>query len=437
MRATNSRASSGSRSTVASAENSLPTTAARLITARSPGPRRSRRADNSAAIVGGIASSASWPTSFCEHGDELLDEQRVPLGGLEHSAFVAGARPRARLRDQRLAVRVRKALEQEGARVRASRGPSQAAPRAARAGRCRRGGSGTPRTRSARYSTRSRKVGSAQWTSSKKRTRGRSRASASNRLRVAQKISSRSPTSATPIASEAVGERRASVPSARIAARPPAGELADHLAQRPEGDPLAVGNAAADENGACSAASAASSCASLDFPIPAVPRIVSRCSVRSPGAARTPAGAGRARALRPTSGAFNDPTAGRSRARSRSRQAGPALGLDRLDRRASANEPLGVLAEEDLPGGGGVLELGRRGHGVADDRHRAGPANRWPGPRRSRSRRGRRESISSRAGRVADLERRGTARNASSSWTRGTPNTAITALPRLLAIVPP
>ena len=55
----NARAFSGSRSTVASAENSLPTIAAREITARSPGPSRSRRADSSASIVGGIERARS------------------------------------------------------------------------------------------------------------------------------------------------------------------------------------------------------------------------------------------------------------------------------------------------------------------------------------------------------------------------------------------
>ena len=63
-RATNARASSGRRSTAAWAENSLPTTAARVITARSPGPRRSRRADSSAAIVGGIGELGLVATSL-------------------------------------------------------------------------------------------------------------------------------------------------------------------------------------------------------------------------------------------------------------------------------------------------------------------------------------------------------------------------------------
>ena len=34
---------------------------------------------------------------FGEHGDELLDEEGVSLGGLEHSGLVSGARSRARL----------------------------------------------------------------------------------------------------------------------------------------------------------------------------------------------------------------------------------------------------------------------------------------------------------------------------------------------------
>ena len=98
------------------------------------------------------------------------------------------------------------------------------------------------RTRSARYSTRSRKVCSAQCTSSKKTTSGRSRARTSKRLRVAQKISSRSP----------AVRRRRSPPEARRQAAAPrvhweelssrAGgrELVDYFAQRPERDALAV-----------------------------------------------------------------------------------------------------------------------------------------------------------------------------------------------------
>jgi hypothetical protein len=47
------------------------------------------------------------------------------------------------------------------------------------------------------------------------------------------------------------------------------------------------------------------------------------------------------------------------------------------------------------------------------------------------------ESIAPRVGASRISSAAHTARNASSSWTRGTPKTALTALPRLLAIVPP
>ena len=65
---------------------------------------------------------------------------------------------------------------------------SRGGPRAARRGRRRPRGS-TPRPDSTRCSTRSRKVGSAQWTSSKTRTSGCSAASASQSCRKSQAIS--------------------------------------------------------------------------------------------------------------------------------------------------------------------------------------------------------------------------------------------------------
>ena len=50
---------------------------------------------------------------------------------------------------------------------------------------------------------------------------------------------------------------------------------------------------------------------------------------------------------------------------------GTRLGSHRIDRRRPANQPRGLLAEQDLAVGGGVLELAGGRHGVADDRQPA------------------------------------------------------------------
>ena len=174
-------------------------------------PRRQQRRDRRGDRELGLEA-----TPFCEHGDELLDEKRVPIGGLSTRTIAAGARPRARL-----AI----SASQSGSGRRSSTRelafdfprpqPGRSSRSSGRAMQTTR--IGAPCTRSARYSTKSRNVVSAQCRSSKKTTRGRSRASASNRLRVAQKISSRSlDASAAPIASWRLSASgRASCPSAR------------------------------------------------------------------------------------------------------------------------------------------------------------------------------------------------------------------------------
>ena len=190
---------------------------------------------------------------------------------------------------------------------------------------------------------------------------------------------------------------------------------------------------------ASSAASEASSCASLDFPIPAVPRIVSRCSVRS-----------------------------RSRAFERLPELGE-LGLAADERRLQRSDRRPFAREVAKPPGGARLGLDPARPWRVRERAARSP-RRGGSPRRRRRPRARRprssvrrrptpapapeplartspvaiptrvaepESIASRVGASRISSAADAARNASSSWTRGTPKTAITALPRLLAIVPP
>ena len=111
----------------------------------------------------------------------------------------------------------------------------------------------------ARYSIRSRKVGSAQCTSSNRRTSGRSAAAASISLRTAQKVSAgsaggvRQPKRAGDALHDRVGvvvvgrqQPRDPLPSSsELSPLSVLRERLDDLAQRPEREPLAVGQAAA------------------------------------------------------------------------------------------------------------------------------------------------------------------------------------------------
>ena len=98
---------------------------------------------------------------------------------------------------------------------------------------------GASRLRSATCSTRSRNVGSPQCRSSKTTTSGRSAARASSSLRKAQAISSGEP--------EAVSSPRIDASGPVVVAG--RHELLDDLRHRPVADPLAVGEAAAADDG--------------------------------------------------------------------------------------------------------------------------------------------------------------------------------------------
>ena len=119
---------------------------------------------------------------------------------------------------------------------------------------------GASRLEVARYSMRSRNVDSAQWTSSKTSTTGRSAASPSISRRTAQKISTgEEAASARPSALHALQDRHGLLRApdqggellrhllGRVLLGDPGGRLED-LADRPERDALAVGQAAALED---------------------------------------------------------------------------------------------------------------------------------------------------------------------------------------------
>ena len=97
---------------------------------------------------------------------------------------------------------------------------------------------GAPEERSATCSIRSRKVSSPHWMSSKTTTSGRSAAACSSVLRNAQAISS------ADVAACALAEQRADRHRGGLV-RGQHVELLQHLDDRPVGDPLAVGKAAA------------------------------------------------------------------------------------------------------------------------------------------------------------------------------------------------
>src|SRR5581483_6455388 len=139
--------------------------------------------------------------------------------------------------------------------------PPQAGRRSSRSGRARQTSrTGPSRMPSARCSTRSRKVGSAQFTSSKTTTSGFVRESDSSSRRIPQKPSSAAtgsssrPTSAAArraargaASSPASASSMRASPTRRVAVDD-AGGLLDDLQRRPEGDPLAVGQAGAGDD---------------------------------------------------------------------------------------------------------------------------------------------------------------------------------------------
>ena len=130
--------------------NSRPSTEPRWTTARSSGSSRSMRAARSAWIVGGTVSAVRV---VGEVREELLDEERVALGGGD-DALAELRRELVRERvDELVRVVVVERLEHDERRVRRAAPPRTAARRRGPAARCR--GRGSARRSTRRRRTRS------------------------------------------------------------------------------------------------------------------------------------------------------------------------------------------------------------------------------------------------------------------------------------------
>ena len=310
------------------------------------------------------------------HRDELLDEERVALGCLDDPL------PRLLGRSPSWPTSALAVVSESASSVTRSRSasaPSTSAAASKRSGRAvHRTRSGTSCAKAATYSMRSRNAGSAQWMSSKTTTSG------PPRQRLEQ------PADAP---GDLLGRDRA-CPSRRarprsgyrgelgVASQPPARrEIADlrrDLLERPVGDALAVREAAADDT--TRAPRPSSSRARRDFPMPGRPD--DRRQLRRPRldgrGERVSSCSSSLR--RPTNGAsIGRVNAGTSSSSSSTRKAGTGsllpFSVERLDRlRADrvTHEALGRRPDQDLAGGGRLLEPGGDVHGVARGERLAG-----------------------------------------------------------------
>ena len=236
------------RAATAPGQNSLPTTAARWSTSRSPGSRRSSRAVRSAWIVGGsVTSSTAVAGLVGEHRDELLGVERIPLRNLGDAAAELRREDAARRRARREAASPRRTRAARAARARP---PTGAAPRAARDAR-RRGGGSVRRGSSGSRARRGRAA------SARPSGRPRGRRAAAVPARGARRAAA--PPRRAPPAERLPrppSTRRRSTTSAasgslahRFRHRLLAAETLDELRERPEGDPVAVGEAAPGGDG--------------------------------------------------------------------------------------------------------------------------------------------------------------------------------------------
>ena len=246
----------------------LPSTDARSITSRSASPSLSIRAATSAWMVGGTGSERSSAVAFQRPFSRMINPSSTSMpssssmkSGLPSAA--ASTRSRASssssTRPSRFSTRRPHASVSSGSsrtEVALSFPPAQAGRRSRSSGReAQISRIGASRDQSDTCSTRSRKVGSAQWMSSNTTTSGCRRASASNSLRMAQAPSSRRPTPSRPTSCPESGghdlglglacHERLERGSRLLHARVPAPQPAAHrLGERPEGDALSVGEAA-------------------------------------------------------------------------------------------------------------------------------------------------------------------------------------------------
>ncbi len=284
----------------AAAGNTWPITEAGSIDRSLLARERSRRAaSRSAWIVGGTTKSEivgraraalerrSSPSSI-EHRPSARRRAGCPRPPRRSARRIdlVGQRPSTPSRST-ISARLGRGqrLELDRARVRLPSAPLGRVARAAPAGPGRPARRSEHASRPARCSSSSRNVGSAQWTSSKTTTSGRSAASASSSLRTPQNSSptgelagtGRSPprparrSRASRSGRSSSEQRRGLRATSGVLVVVDAGRLADDLGERPERDPVAVREAAAAEDASRrSSSDARNSSIRRDLPTPAL-----------------------------------------------------------------------------------------------------------------------------------------------------------------------
>ena len=355
-------------------------------------------------------------------------------------------------------------------RIRACRSLQPAATRAAPGERGRASRSGAPRIQSARYSSRSRNVGSPQWMSSKTTTSGRSRRERleepphrPERLLDARPRRRQADERRQPLGDELgrLGSRRQSAGDLRRAASAGGrlvdpGRVLDDLGDRPERDALAVGQAAAAERRSRRRPVAdRNSRARRDLPTPAGAEdgdelagaaLDAPASNACSSVASSPLAADERR-VEPARPARRAPA---STSSSRQAATGSALpfsasGSDALGHDGVADEAVGRLAERISPGSAAcssraatltaspVDERLRRGRVAGDDLAGVDAGADCEPRRRSRARAPRSAPRARRASRPPPAPR--AARRPRGAL--GTPKTAMTASPMNFSTVPP
>ena len=412
--------------------------ARRSAPAACPGSGRCRSAPSSASIRTVSSTKSGLPSVFAS--------SCLPLG-LGRACRRSAARRRAPRSRSGRAARARSRSRARGRR------PSRDGCRAARAARARSRAAAPRAPRSPRCSISSSSGSSAQWMSSKTSTSGCSCASRCAHSRAAQAIScwlrSACTASSTPGGEpEQVGDGLVLAEGAQLLDRDvervvvdDPGRALDHLGQRPVGDALAVGQAAAREHGrALERLAELAREPALADPGLAVDREEVRAAVAE-GAVVGVLPAARARSRGPTSGACcacgREPLGRSSPARARPRSArsrpfsstGPTSSTSTRPER----QPVRGRADQELPGLGGLLEPRGDVDGLAGGEGRVAVvrddlARLDPDPRLELE-------LVARASRIASPAR--TARSASSSCACGMPKAAMTASPANFSTIPP
>ena len=268
------RASSGTRLRTAPAKKSFPTTAAASSTVRSWGDNRSRRAASSAWIEGGTVTAETSPVRRLRSPSRTTSPSSISIASVsstnsglpsDFSTIASASSVGRSVRPRRFVTRAQACSSVSGSSDTVAAfdfPPAQAGRTSSRSERAMHSSRiGDPRDQSAMCSTRSRNVGSPQWTSSKTSTSGRSRAEASKNRRIAQKVSSPAVASATPIS---CGDVTADGRLMLVALQDRADLRLDHVGQvevgepgglldglddRVVGDALPVGKASTHEDG--------------------------------------------------------------------------------------------------------------------------------------------------------------------------------------------